>query len=65
MTEQRFDKRICRRELIRQDRAQRLRSLKKDLIAAADQPTTNLDLTEVRKKGLLAVLRGKKPPTLH
>lgn len=45
------------RELIRQDKERRLRSLEQDLIAAAKGPSIKLSLTEVRKKGLLAVLR--------
>jgi len=51
------------RELIRQDKERRLHSLEQDLIAAAKGPTIELSLTEVREKGLLAVLRkqaGKK-----
>lgn len=51
------------RELIRQDKERRLNSLEQDLIAAAKGPTIQLSLTEVRTKGLLAVLRkqaGKK-----
>jgi antitoxin ParD1/3/4 len=51
------------RELIRQDKERRLNSLEQDLIAAAKGPTIQLSLAEVRKKGLLAVLRkqaGKK-----
>jgi antitoxin ParD1/3/4 len=51
------------RELIRQDKERRLYSLEQDLIAAAKGPTIALSLAEVRKKGLLAVLRkqaGKK-----
>jgi antitoxin ParD1/3/4 len=51
------------RELIRQDKERRLHSLEEDLIAAAKGPMIELSLTEVRKKGLLAVLRkhtGKK-----
>ena len=51
------------RELIRQDKERRLHSLEKELIAAANGPIIELSLTEVRKKGLLAVLRkqaGKK-----
>ncbi|MGA9384602.1 MAG: type II toxin-antitoxin system ParD family antitoxin [Candidatus Sulfotelmatobacter sp.] len=51
------------RELIRQDKERRLHSLEQDLIASAKGPTIELSLTEVRKKGLLAVLRkqaGKK-----
>jgi antitoxin ParD1/3/4 len=45
------------RELIRQDKERRLHSLEHDLIAATKGPTIKLSLTEVRKKGLLAVLR--------
>ena len=47
------------RELIRQDEERRLHSLEQDLIAAAKSPTIKLSLTEVRKKGLLAVLRSQ------
>src|ERR1022692_3910248 len=50
MTKQRCDKESVARELIRQDRARQLRSLKKDLIAAANQPMTSLDMTEVDRK---------------
>lgn len=45
------------RELIRQDKERRLHSLEQDLIAAAKGPMIELSLTEVRKNGLLAVLR--------
>lgn len=51
------------RELIRHDKERRLHSLEQDLIAAAKGPMIKLPLSEVRKKGLLAVLRkeaGKK-----
>jgi antitoxin ParD1/3/4 len=47
------------RELIRQDKERRLHSLEQDLIAAAKGPMIELSLAEVRKKGLLAVLRGQ------
>jgi antitoxin ParD1/3/4 len=45
------------RELIRQDKERRLNSLEQDLLAAAKGPMIKLSLSEVRKKGLLAVLR--------
>ena len=45
------------RELIRQDNERRLHSLEQDLIAAAKGPTIRISLAEVRRKGLLSVLR--------
>jgi len=45
------------RELIRPDKERRLHSLEQDLIAATKGAKTELSLAEVRKKGLLAVLR--------
>jgi hypothetical protein len=63
MAEQTTDKKQLRGESILHDREQRLRSLKQELIAAANAPTMDLSLEEVRKKGLLAVLQklaGKK-----
>ena len=45
------------RELIRQDKERRMYSLEQELLAAVKAPTIELSLTEVRKKGLLAVLR--------
>lgn len=57
MTEQHADKKdIPRLDLIGADK-NRLHSLEQDLIATAKGPTIDLSLTEVRKKGLLAVLR--------
>jgi len=47
------------RDLIRQDKERRLHSLEQELIAAAKGPRIELDLAEVRKSGLLAVLRKK------
>jgi uncharacterized sporulation protein YeaH/YhbH (DUF444 family) len=65
MTEQRSDKEsIARRTLMSQDRERQLNALKRDLIAAANGPSSELSMEEVRKKGLLAVLRKqarKKP----
>jgi hypothetical protein len=55
--------RIARRIQTGEDRQRLLHALKRDLIAAANGPTSELSLEEVRKKGLLAVLRklaGKK-----
>jgi hypothetical protein len=54
-------KSISSHERIRLDRERRLQLLEKDLILAAGQPTTALDMTEVQKKGLLTVLRGLRP----
>jgi hypothetical protein len=69
MAKEQADKESVAPERVRQDRDRLLRSIKKDLIAAAGQPTTALDMAEVRKKGLLAVLRGSKSdrskPTIH
>ena len=45
------------RELIRRDKERRLHSLEQELIAATKAPTIELSMAEVRKKGLLAVLR--------
>jgi antitoxin ParD1/3/4 len=47
------------RELIRQDKERRLHSLEQDLIAAAKGHKIELSLSEIRKKGLLAALRGQ------
>jgi antitoxin ParD1/3/4 len=47
------------RELIRQDKERRLTNLEQELIAAAEGPKIELSLAEVRKKGLLRVLRER------
>jgi antitoxin ParD1/3/4 len=47
------------RELLRQDKARRLHSLEQDLIATAKGPKIELAVKEIRKKGLVAVLRGQ------
>jgi antitoxin ParD1/3/4 len=47
------------RELIRQDKERRLHSLEQELIAAAKGPMIELSLSEIRKKGLVAALRGR------
>jgi len=47
------------RELIRQDKERRLHSLEQDLIAAAKGPKIDLAVAEIRKKGLIAALRGQ------
>jgi len=47
------------RELIRQDKERRLHSLEQDLIAAANGPRIELAVDEIRKKGLVAALRGQ------
>jgi peptidase E len=64
MSEERVDKEgVTGSAPTGEDRQRRLRTLKRKLIAAAGGPTRELSLEEVRKKGLLAVLRkqaGKK-----
>ena len=47
------------RELIRQDKERRLSSLEQDLIAAARGAKVELSVAEIRKKGLLNVLRER------
>lgn len=47
------------RELIRQDKERRLYSLEQELVAAAKDSKIELDLAEVRKKGLVATLRQR------
>ena len=47
------------RELIRQDKERRLANLEQDLITAARGPKIELSVTEIRKKGLVAVLRER------
>ena len=46
------------RELIRQDKERRLHSLEQDLIAAAKGPKIELAVSQIRKRGLVAVLRS-------
>ena len=46
------------RELIRQDKERRLHSLEQDLIAAAKGPKIELAVSQIRKRGLIAVLRS-------
>ena len=48
------------RELIRQDKERRLANLEQELIAAARGATVELSVADIRKKGLLAVLRERK-----
>jgi len=47
------------RELIRQDKERRLGSLQADLLAAARGAKIELPLAEIRKKGLVQVLRQR------
>jgi hypothetical protein len=57
------EKGVAYRILTGEERQRLLRALKRDLIAAANGPSSELSLQEVREKGLLAVLRklaGKK-----
>jgi antitoxin ParD1/3/4 len=47
------------RELIRQDKERRLGNLEQDLIAAAKGPKIELPVAEIRKKGLISMLRER------
>jgi len=47
------------RELIRQDKERRFGRLQEDLLAAARGPRIKLPLEEIRKKGLVEVLRQR------
>jgi antitoxin ParD1/3/4 len=47
------------RELIRQDKERRLSNLEQDLVAAAKGPKIDLSVAEIRKKGLVVVLRER------
>lgn len=47
------------RELIRQDKERRLSNLEQDLIAALKGPKIELSMREIRKKGLIRVLRER------
>ena len=47
------------RELIRQDKERRLGNLEQELIAAARGTTLELSVADIRKKGLLTVLRER------
>ena len=47
------------RELIRQDKERRLGALEQDLIAAATGSKIELPVAEIRKKGLITVLRER------
>jgi hypothetical protein len=57
MTQEPTDKSSPRHERTGLDKDRRLHPLEQDLIAAVKAPTIELSLAEVRKKGLLAVLR--------
>jgi antitoxin ParD1/3/4 len=47
------------RELIRQDKERRLGNLEQELIAAANGPKIEISVADIRKKGLVAVLRER------
>ena len=47
------------RELIREDKERRLGNLEQELIAAARGAKVELSVADIRKKGLLAVLRER------
>jgi antitoxin ParD1/3/4 len=47
------------RELIRQDKERRLSDLERELIAAARGPKIELPVAEIRRKGLIPVLRER------
>lgn len=45
------------RELIRQDKERRLSNLEQDLLAAAKGPKIEVSMAEIRRRGLIPVLR--------
>ena len=45
--------------LIRQDEERRLASLERELLAAAKGPKTEVPVSAIRKKGLIAALRER------
>ncbi len=45
------------RQLIREDKERRLGDLEQDLVAAAKGPKIEISLAEIRRKGLIPVLR--------
>jgi antitoxin ParD1/3/4 len=47
------------RELIRQDKQRRLRTLEEDLLAAVKSERIEISVAEIRKKGLVAALRAR------
>lgn len=47
------------RELIRQDKERRLRNLEQELISAMKGTKIELSIAEIRKKGLVALLRER------
>ena len=47
------------RELIRRDKERRLGNLEQELVAAAKGPKIELPIAEIRKKGLISVLRER------
>jgi antitoxin ParD1/3/4 len=47
------------RELIRQDKERRLGNLEQELLAAAKGKKIEVPIAEIRKKGLIAVLRER------
>jgi RNA polymerase-interacting CarD/CdnL/TRCF family regulator len=46
-------------ELMRQDKKRRLQNLEQNLIAATRGPKIKLSVSEIRRKGLAAVLRDR------
>jgi antitoxin ParD1/3/4 len=47
------------RELIRQDKERRLAALERELLAGLEGPRIELSVSEIRKKGLVRVLRER------
>ena len=47
------------RELIRQDKERRLHALEESLLAAAKGPRIDLNVADIRRKGLVAALRER------
>jgi antitoxin ParD1/3/4 len=47
------------RELIRQDKERRLRTLEQELVAAAKGPKIELRIAEIRRRGLIGAIRER------
>lgn len=62
MARKRDDKLVSAHERFRVARERRLEMLEQSLVAALEGPMVRLDMDEVRKKGLLAVLRSVREP---
>jgi hypothetical protein len=58
MVQKRDDKFVSANERLRVRRHYRLERFEESLVLALEGPMVKLDMVEIRKKGLLAVLRG-------